>query len=225
MKEYQKEFIKFLIREKVLIFGDFVTKSGRNTPYFVNTGKLSSGESIKFLGEFYASHIQASINEKIDIVFGPAYKGIPLAVTTAIGLCNMGIPVDYCFDRKEVKDHGDGGSFVGKMPKPNQNVVLVEDVVTAGTTLRSIVPVITQHLKANLSGVVIAVDRCEKGMDSDKSAVQESQNLLGIKIYPVITIHQILDYLTSAEAKSIEISIDDATHKRAISYLEKYGAK
>jgi orotate phosphoribosyltransferase len=224
MEKHQKEFIKYLIEQKALIFGDFTTKSGRKTPYFVNTGKLSSGSAIRDLGQFYAEHILNSICKDPAIIFGPAYKGVPLAVGTSIALANKNIQCDYCFDRKEAKEHGDGGSFVGTMPKPGDKVVLVEDVVTAGTTLRKMVPIIKDELKANLVGVCIAVDRCEKGAEGSESASAEATRLLGIKIFPIVTIHQILEYLKSEDAKASGFVVSDDILNRADQYLEQYGA-
>lgn len=223
MKQYQKEFIAFLIKEKSLLFGDFTTKSGRQSPYFINTGNLFRGESIGLLGKYYADHIVNNLKLAPQVIFGPAYKGIPLSVTTAIFLhLDHKIECTYCFDRKEAKDHGDGGSYVGKTPSPGDRVILVEDVVTAGTTIKKMIPILKDELKVELAGVFIAVDRCEVG-EGTESAVQESTRTLGISIYPIVTIHQILQYLSSDESGINKLSQENLD--KSYQYLEKYGAK
>lgn len=223
LSEYQKEFVQFLLRKEVLQFGAFRTKSGRDTPYFINTGKLNTGESIAKLGSFYAAHIKANMPVLPNVIFGPAYKGIPLAVATSEGLHReFGIQSFYSFDRKEAKDHGDKGIYVGRTPADGDRIVIVEDVVTAGTTLRSVVPTLLSAAKIELSGVVISVDRCEVGSGT-VSAVDEMRQLLDIKIFPVLTIHQIVQYLSSEEAGTDRLSADSLSAIQK--YLETYGAK
>lgn len=213
----KKEFIEFLLSSNVLSFGAFVTKSGRNTPYFINTGKLNTGNSIASLGRFYARHIEKAFSEKPTVVFGPAYKGIPLAVSTASALSvHLGKDVFYSFDRKEEKDHGDKGSYVGKTPSAGDSLIIVEDVITAGTTLKSVVPKLRTIPDLKLIGVVIAVDRCERG-DSSKTALSEISDELAIAVKPVVTIHDIIEYL-SLDSKNEQ-------HIQAIKeYLSQYGA-
>lgn len=202
MQQYQKDFINFLIESGALTFGDFTTKSGRKTPYFINTGNFNDGNKISKLGSFYADHIVASQLSNSTVIFGPAYKGIPLAVTTVSSLAlNHKINIGFAFDRKEVKDHGDGGRIVGKKIVDGDKIVLVEDVITAGTTMRESLPMLRALAKIEISAVVIAVDRQEKG-SSEISAVQEVEKTLQVKVLPIVNINQILNYLNSSENTS-----------------------
>ena len=223
MEKYQQQFIEFLINAGSLTFGDFTTKSGRKTPYFVNTGRFDTGELLSRLGEFYASAMVANNLSGCDVVFGPAYKGIPLAVSTASALFrNHNRSVGVSFNRKEVKDHGDGGLIVGHKIVDGQKIVLVEDVVTAGTTLNEVIPWLRQLAKVEIAGVVISVDRCERGSGT-LSAVAESEQKLGIKVFPIVTIQQIVQFLEERQAGQFaQISKDAPTQIRA--YLGQYGA-
>ena len=221
---YQVDFIKFLREAGALTFGDFVTKSGRKTPYFINTGKFDSGAKIANLGEFYATHIvQTGLADTATVIFGPAYKGIPLAVATAIGLeRKYGKSIGYAFDRKEVKDHGDGGLLVGKKIGAGEKIVLVEDVITAGTTLRHILPLLRALGDVTVSGVVLAVDRAERGAAAGQSAVTEAQQEHQVSIFPIVTIHQIVEYYSSVAPKSEQLPAELLV---AIgNYLAEYGA-
>lgn len=189
---YKKEFIKFMCEAGVLTFGDFVTKSGRNTPYFVNTGNYKTGEQIAKLGEFYAECMKENGVEP-DVLFGPAYKGIPLCVAVAIAMYNkMGKSINYCFNRKEAKDHGEGGVLVGHKLKDGDKVAIIEDVITAGTAIRETLPILKNAANAEILSVIISVDRMEKGKN-DKSAIQEVYEDFGIKVYPIVTIEDIID--------------------------------
>ncbi len=221
MKEHQRKFIDFLIASNALMFGDFTTKSGRKTPYFVNTGKFQDGAQIAELGRFYASHIIESGIGEIDSVFGPAYKGIPLCVSTTIALSqNYNRNIGYTFNRKENKDHGDKGSLVGKALKANNRVVIVEDVVTAGMTLREVIPMLRNDHGCEVAGVVIAVDRCEKG-ESEISAVQEAEHSLDIKVYSIVKITEILSYLSDSNSSGFQLSSQQIEHTNA--YRQHYG--
>ena len=223
LQEYQRKFIDFLLAAKVLSFGDFTLKSGRKAPYFVNTGNINDGPKIAALGEFYASHIAAQGWNSVDVIFGPAYKGIPLCVGTSIALsAQYGRGVGFTFDRKEAKDHGDGGLFVGTPLQKGTKVVIVEDVVTAGTTLQKVVPLLRSLASVEIVGVVVAVDRCEKGLHGELSAVKEAESSLGIKVAPVVTIHHILSHLTSPSAGAYLLGEDQK--ERAYAYLAQYGA-
>lgn len=222
IKEYQKNFIDFLVESGVLTFGDFVTKSGRNTPYFINAGNFDSGNKISALGRFYSEHIIESGFGDVEIIFGPSYKGVPLAVATSTALAEkINRDIGFSFDRKEVKDHGEGGFLVGKKIKEMDKVVLVEDVITAGTTLRKIVPVIRENLKADLLGAILAVDRCERG-EGDKAALKEAEETFSLKIKPIVNIHQIVEYLSSDSKSTTKLS--DSQIGKIQSYLEQYGA-
>lgn len=189
---YKQRFIKFMVENGVLTFGEFTLKSGRKAPYFINTGNYKTGAQIARLGEYYAECI---VDNGIDgeTLVGPAYKGIPLAVTTAVALWNNhGKDLNYCFDRKEVKDHGEGGLFVGKQLKDGEKVILVEDVMTSGKALREMLPKLEAAAKVNVTGMVISVDRQEKALNSDLSAVQEAYKEFGIKVYSIVTMEDII---------------------------------
>lgn len=189
---YKQRFIKFMVENGVLTFGDFTLKSGRKAPYFINTGNYKTGAQLARLGEYYAECI---VDNDIDgeTLVGPAYKGIPLAVTTAVALWNNHKKdVNYCFDRKEVKDHGEGGMFVGKQLKDGEKVILIEDVMTSGKALREMLPKLAQAAKVEVAGMVISVDRQEKALNSDLSAVQEAYREFGIKVYSIVTMQDII---------------------------------
>lgn len=222
VRDYQKRFINFLVSSGALTFGDFTTKSGRKTPYFVNTGNFNDGQKISELGIYYAAHIVESGLKDSSIIFGPAYKGIPLCVTTAAALFTRHeINCGFSFDRKEVKDHGDGGKVVGSKLKDGDKVVIVEDVITAGTTLREVLPFLQTQAKVTVAGVVIAVDRCERGTGA-LSAVQEAQETHGIKVFPIVTIHHIFKYLS--EQNDSGFVLTEELKSRIAAYLETYGA-
>ena len=190
---YKQQFIKFMVENGVLKFGEFTLKSGRKAPYFINTGNYKSGAQLSKLGEYYAQCI-ADNGIKADTLVGPAYKGIPLAVTTAVSLYNKhGIDLDYCFDRKEVKDHGEGGLFVGKQLSNGEKVIIIEDVMTSGKALRELLPKLKASADVEIAGMVISVDRMERGLESNLSAVQEVYKEFGVKVYSIVTMADIID--------------------------------
>ncbi len=194
---YKQQFIKFMVESGVLKFGQFTLKSGRLAPYFINTGNYKSGSQLSKLGEYYAACI-AENGIEADTLVGPAYKGIPLAVTTAVSLWNNhNIDVNYCFDRKEAKDHGEGGLFVGRQLEDGERVLIIEDVMTSGKALREILPKLEQQAKVKVAGMVISVDRMEKGLNSELSAVQEVLRDFGIKVYSIVTMQDIIDAIES----------------------------
>ncbi len=189
---YKKDFVKFMWEAGVLTFGEFTLKSGRKAPYFINTGNYKTGEHIAKLGEFYAKCIKEN-GIHADVFFGPAYKGIPLAVTAAISnYKENGENVNYCFNRKEAKDHGEGGVMVGHKLRDGDKVLIIEDVITAGTAIRESLPILKAAADVDVCGVVISVDRMEKNK-SDRSAVQEVFDEFGIKVYPIVTINDIIE--------------------------------
>ncbi len=189
---YKQQFIKFMVDNGVLRFGEFTLKSGRKAPYFINTGNYKSGAQLSRLGEYYARCI-ADNGIEADTLVGPAYKGIPLAVTTAVSLFNVfGKDMNYCFDRKEVKDHGEGGLFVGKQLEDGERVILIEDVMTSGKALREMLPKLRQAANVEIAGMVISVDRMERGLESSLSAVQEVYKEFGVKVYPIVTMSDII---------------------------------
>lgn len=215
---YKQRFIKFMVENGVLTFGEFTLKSGRKAPYFINTGNYKTGAQLARLGEYYAECI---VDNGIDgeTLVGPAYKGIPLAVTTAVALWNNhGKDLNYCFDRKEVKDHGEGGLFVGKQLKDGEKVILVEDVMTSGKALREMLPKLEAAAKVNVTGMVISVDRQEKALNSDLSAVQEAYKEFGIKVSSIVTMEDIIS--------AIEEGIIEGRQylEKMKEYLAVYGA-
>lgn len=200
----KSEFIKFMIDCGVLKFGEFTLKSGRVAPYFINTGNYKSGAQLAKLGEYYANTI---VENKIEAetVVGPAYKGIPLAVTTAVALAKKyGKDWNYCFDRKEAKDHGEGGLFVGKQLQDGERVVLIEDVMTSGKALREMLPKLEAAAKVKIQGMIISVDRMERGLESDLSAVQEVYKEFGVKVYSIVTINDIISAIENGDIEGKE---------------------
>ena len=194
---YKQQFIKFMVDNGVLKFGEFTLKSGRKAPYFINTGNYKTGSQLALLGKYYAACIQQN-GLKAETLVGPAYKGIPLAVTTAVALANeYGIDMNYCFDRKEAKDHGEGGLFVGKQLVDGEKVILIEDVMTSGKALREMLPKLAAAANVEIVGMVISVDRMEKGLESNMSAVQEVYKEFGVKVYSIVTVSDIIEAIES----------------------------
>lgn len=223
MENYKKQFIEFMIESGVLTFGDFVTKSGRKTPYFINTGNYRTGEQISKLGEFYAECIKANLGSDFEVLYGPAYKGIPLVVTTASGLYRqhqMNVP--FCFNRKEAKDHGEGGNIIGYLPQENERIVIVEDVVTAGTAVRESLALLNGITKATVTALVVSVDRMEKGTGS-KSTLDELQETVGIKTFAIVNIEEIINYLYKREING-KVLLDDILMQRVKEYRNTFGA-
>lgn len=226
---YKKEFIEFMVRAGVLTFGDFTTKSGRKTPYFVNTGNYKTGEQAAKLGKFYAACIMENIKagyitEDVAALFGPAYKGIPLSVATAIALSiDYNKNVNYCFNRKEEKDHGEGGTMVGYKLQNADNVLIIEDVITAGTAIRECFPILKGAADVNLAGLIISVDRMERGQQN-KTAIQEIEEEFGIKTYPIVSVRDIIETLHNVEVDG-KIVIDDEMKEKMEQYLETYCVK
>lgn len=189
---YKEQFIRFMVENEVLCFGEFTLKSGRKAPYFINAGKYKTGAQIAKLGEYYAACYREH-GVKADTLVGPAYKGIPLAVATSIALAQkFGENVNFCFDRKEAKDHGEGGLFVGKTLADGEKVAIIEDVMTSGKALREIMPKLKEAADVSVEAMIISVDRMEKGLLTDKSAVQEVYEEFGVKVYSIVTIEDII---------------------------------
>lgn len=213
---YKESFIRFMAECGVLTFGNFTLKSGRKAPYFVNTGNYNTGTQLARLGEYYAECIKEN-NIPVETLFGPAYKGIPLAVACSIAMYNKyDTEVNYCFDRKEEKDHGEGGIIVGKKLTDGEKVVIIEDVITAGTAIRQVLPVLKATANVDITGMIISVDRMEKGKD-ERSAVQEVNEELGIKIYPIITVVDIIEALKN------DIILGKEYLDKMLEYRETYG--
>ena len=224
MEAYKKEFIEFMIDCEVLKFGDFVTKSGRKTPFFVNTGFYRTGTQLRRLGEYYAKAIQNTFGMDFDVLFGPAYKGIPLAVVTAIAYHELyGKEVKYCCDRKEAKDHGEGGSMVGYKPQDGDNVAIVEDVVTAGTAVRESIELFKHVADVNIKALFVSVDRMERGT-RDCSTLDELRQDYGIQVFPIVTVREVISFLHNNPIDG-KVYIDDEMKAKMEAYLEEYGAK
>lgn len=220
---YKEEFITFMVRAGVLTFGDFVTKSGRRTPYFINTGNYRTGAQAVRLGDYYASCIQENLPDGIDCLFGPAYKGIPLAVAAASSLYrNYGRDLPYCFNRKEVKDHGEGGAMVGYRPQDGDNVVIVEDVVTAGTAVRESIELFKSVARVKVRALIVSVDRMERGAGTS-TTLDELRREHAIEVHPIVTVREIISFLHNRPVDG-RIYIDDAVKASMEGYLSIYGA-
>ena len=224
MKNYKHDFIDFMVECEVLMFGDFTTKSGRKTPFFINTGKYRTGEQIRKLGQFYAQSIMENTNGEFDVLFGPAYKGIPLAVTTVIALSEMyNKNAAFCFNRKEAKDHGEGGSIIGHKLKDGDRVVIIEDVTTAGTSIAETVPVLKAAANVDVNALVISVNRMERG-SGEKSALDEIRETYGMKTFPIVSMAEVTEYLYNKEIKG-KILLDDKIKSMIEDYYKLYGAR
>ena len=224
MEQYKKEFIEFMVDCKVLKFGDFVTKSGRKTPFFINTGFYRTGSQLKKLGEYYAEAINEKYGTDFDILFGPAYKGIPLSVTATIALNDkFGADIGYCSNRKEIKDHGDTGILLGSPIMDGDRIVIIEDVTTAGTSINETLPILKAQGNVNVEGLVVSVDRMERGQGT-KSALAEIEENYGIKTTAIVTMAEVVEHLHNKPYKG-EIIIDDNLKAAIDAYYEQYGVK
>ena len=214
---YQEEFITFMVRAGVLTFGDFTTKSGRRTPYFINTGNYKTGAQAAKLGDYYAACIQQNLPDGVDCLFGPAYKGISIAVSAAVALSRDGLDVPFFFNRKEAKDHGEGGVFVGYVPKAGEDVVIVEDVITAGTAIRESMAILSRLEGVRVAATFIMVDRKERGK-GEKLAMEEVEEEFGFPVYSVVDVYDIIAYLEENPANAENVA-------RIKNYLAVNGAK
>lgn len=223
---YKEKFIHFMVSSGVLTFGDFITKSGRRTPYFVNTGNYHTGRQAALLGEYYArcivEHMKAGdIPEDINVLFGPAYKGIPLCVATSARLYEeYNMDIAYCFNRKEKKDHGEGGQMVGAKLKDGDKIVVTEDVITAGTAIRETLPLLKEQADVEVNSLIVSVDRMERGQ-GEKTAIQEIEEDFGIRTFSIVTVREVIDTLYNVPVDG-KIYIDDETKNRMEEYMEKY---
>ena len=217
MESYKREFIKFLEGAGVLKFGDFTAKSGRKIPYFINAGDIKTGEQILKLGEFYAKAYAERLGSEKAVLFGPAYKGIPIAVSTAAALAKNGVDVPFFFNRKEAKDHGEGGVLVGYSPKPGDKIAIVEDVITAGTAIRESMEILSKIDGAKVVACFIMVDRREKGR-TELSAMREIEQEFGFPVCPVVDVYDIIEYLEEDPKNAENVA-------RIKNYLSVNGAK
>ena len=217
MEAYKREFIEFLQGAGVLKFGDFTAKSGRKIPYFINAGDIKTGVQIAKLGEFYAKSYLEKVGNKRTVLYGPAYKGISIAVSSAVALAGQGLDVPFFFNRKEVKDHGEGGMFVGYKPVAGEEIVIVEDVITAGTAIRESMEILAPLEGVKIAAVFVMVDRKEKGK-TEKSAMQELSDEYGFPVYSVVDVYDIIEYLEEDPANEENVT-------RIKNYLAVNGAK
>lgn len=209
-----------MVRSNVLTFGDFTTKSGRKTPFFINTGRYRTGDQLNQLAKFYSDAIEAQ-GVEFDFLFGPAYKGIPLATAISMELSRRGRNVPFCFNRKEVKDHGEGGSLVGHKPAGDEQVLIVEDVTTAGTSIRETVPVLQAAADVQLAGLVVSVDRMEKGT-GDVNALTELREQFNMQTFAIVTIVEVADFLRGREVDGNVVVTDDL-YEKIQAYRAQYG--
>ena len=217
MEGYKREFIAFLESAGVLKFGDFTAKSGRKIPYFINAGMIKTGEEIAKLGEFYAKAYFDKLGAKKAVLYGPAYKGISIAVSAAVALSKNGLDVPFFFNRKEAKDHGEGGVFVGYVPQAGEEIVIVEDVITAGTAIRESMAILSGLENVKVAATFVMVDRKEKGQ-GEKGAMTEIEEQFGFPVYSVVDVYDIIEYLEEDPANADNVA-------RIKNYLAVNGAK
>ena len=226
MEQYKKEFIQFMVDSKVLKFGDFTLKSGRKSPFFMNAGGYVTGSQLKNLGEYYAKAIHDVYGDDFDVLFGPAYKGIPLAVVTAMAYSELyGKEVRYCSDRKEEKDHGaDKGSFLGSKLQDGDRVIMIEDVTTSGKSMEETVPKVRGAANVEIKGLMVSLDRMEVGKGGEKCALEEVKDLYGFNTAAIVSMAEVVECLYN-QPVSGEVIIDDTLKAAIDAYYEQYGAK
>ena len=224
MEQYKQEFIEFMVDCQVLKFGDFVTKSGRKTPFFVNTGFYRTGAQLRRLGEYYARAIHDKFGLEFDVLFGPAYKGIPLTVAATIAISELyGKDVKYCSNRKEAKDHGDAGILLGSPIKDGDRVMIIEDVTTSGKSIEETFPILKAQGNVEIKGLIVSLNRMERGK-GEKSALEEIKDLYGFPTAAIVNMQEVTEYLYNREYNG-KIVIDDTIKAAIDAYYEQYGAK
>ena len=220
MEEFQKDFIRFITERGALKFGEFTTKSGRLSPYFFNAGGLHRGDDLLRLGEYYAQALKYAFEEIPGVIYGPAYKGIPLSVVTASSIYRLfSKEVCYCFNRKEAKDHGEKGSFVGKAPAAGDSLVIIDDVMTAGTSVRETLDLLGPIEGLEIKGILVAVDRQERGMNTELSAFSEIRRDFGLEVHAIVKLEHIFEMLAAGEIPGVDPSVAD----RIYDYRKEYG--
>ena len=226
MEAYKQEFIEFMVDSKVLKFGEFTLKSGRKSPFFMNAGGYVTGAQLKKLGEYYAKAIYDKYGLDFDVLFGPAYKGIPIAVVTAIAFSELyGKEVRYCSDRKEEKDHGaDKGSFLGSKLKDGDRVIMIEDVTTSGKSMEETVPKVRGAADVEIKGLMVSLNRMEVGKGGEKSALDEIKELYGFDANAIVSMAEVVEHLHNKEYNG-EVIIDDTLKAAIDAYYEQYGVK
>lgn len=224
MNQYKEEFIEFMVASEVLKFGDFTLKSGRKSPFFMNAGAYVTGTQLRKLGEYYAKAIHDQFGLDFDVLFGPAYKGIPLSVATAMAISELyGKDVRYCSNRKEVKDHGDTGILLGSKLKDGDRVIMIEDVTTSGKSIEETFPIIKAQADVDVKGLVVSLNRMERGK-TEKSALAEIEELYGIKTTAIVTMEEVTEHLYNKPCQG-KIVIDDNMKQAIDAYYKEYGAK
>ncbi len=224
MEQYKKEFIEFMVDSNVLKFGEFTLKSGRKSPFFMNAGAYVTGSQLKRLGEYYAKAIHDTYGDDFDVLFGPAYKGIPISVVTAIAYSELyGKEIRYCSDRKEEKDHGaDKGSFLGSKLQDGDRVVMIEDVTTSGKSMEETVPKVRGAADVEIVGLMVSLNRMEKGLGGEKSALEEIKETYGFDAHAIVTMADVIEHLYNNPYKG-QIYIDDTLKASIDEYYKEYG--
>ena len=224
MEQYKQEFIEFMVESEVLKFGEFTLKSGRKSPFFMNAGAYVTGTQLRRLGEYYAKAIHDNYGLDFDVLFGPAYKGIPLAVATAMAISELyGKDVRYCSNRKEVKDHGDTGILLGSKLKDGDRVVMIEDVTTSGKSIEETFPIIKAQADVEIKGLIVSLNRMERGK-GEKSALSEIEEKYGLKTTAIVTMAEVVEHLYNKEYNG-KVIIDDKLKAAIDAYYEQYGVK
>ena len=224
MEQYKQEFIEFMVESEVLKFGDFTLKSGRKSPFFMNAGAYVTGEQLHRLGLYYARAIHDNFGLDFDVVFGPAYKGIPLSVITVIGLQELyGKEARYCSNRKEVKDHGDVGILLGSKLKDGDRVVILEDVTTSGKSIEETFPILMEQAKVEVKGLMVSLNRMEKGLGGKVSALAEIKEKYGFQARAIVTMADVIEHLYNRPYQG-KIYIDDRLKAAIDAYYQQYGA-
>lgn len=225
MEQYKQEFIEFMVDSQVLKFGDFTLKSGRKSPFFMNAGAYVTGAQLRKLGEYYARAIHENYGEDFDVLFGPAYKGIPLSVAATMAYSELyGKEIRYCSNRKEVKDHGDVGILLGSSLKDGDRVIIIEDVTTSGKSIEETFPIITSQAKVEIKGLMVSLNRMEVGLGGKMSALDEIKEKYGFGANAIVTMKEVTEYLYNKPYKGV-VYIDDAVKAALDMYYAQYGCK
>ena len=226
MESYKQEFIEFMVESDVLKFGEFTLKSGRKSPFFMNAGAYVTGSQLMRLGEYYAKAIRETYGDDFDVLFGPAYKGIPISVVTAVAYSKLyGKEIRYCSDRKEEKDHGaDKGSFLGSTLKDGDRVVMIEDVTTSGKSMEETVPKVKGAANVEIIGLMVSLNRMEKGLGGEKSALEEIKEKYGFDANAIVSMDEVVECLYNRECQG-RVVIDDKMKAAIDAYYEQYGAR
>ena len=224
MEQYKQDFIEFMVDSQVLKFGEFTLKSGRKSPFFMNAGGYVTGSQLKKLGEYYARAIHDNYGDDFDVLFGPAYKGIPLSVATTVAYSELfGKDIRYCSNRKEVKDHGDVGILLGSSLRDGDRVVIIEDVTTSGKSIEETFPILKAQADVQIKGLMVSLNRMEKGLDGSKSALEEIKDKYGFEAHAIVSMGEVVEHLYNRPYKG-QVYIDDQLKAEIDRYYEMYGA-